>query len=251
MPTYVIGTGPDAGAAGAAAAQLLAFTAFGGTTPTFLFDVHEAPPRPGVRPRGLFRSLPVLAALAPAVISEFGPNPTIIVRVQAKTAETLGPLLSMADAVVLCGTRMGRDLDDGVALYGEVSDLGVRGASGRVLEPWLLPVGWACTRSPGTRLGGWRSQIERRAPQGLRCLPLVLPWSEPVGLLMAGRSRVQRVGQTLLDHLAAIADGRLPERPAAGLAGGDPWPDRPVPTPPRPLFPGLHPLRLVHTSVQS
>jgi hypothetical protein len=139
--------------------------------------------------------------------------------------------LPLADTVTVVGDRTG-NLDHAAELYGVVARLEIKGASGRALQPWLLPSGWPCRLNPGVRLRGWQAQLEPRAfPGRLRCLPLIFPWSHLGSLVRATKERVDATGACLAEHLARIADGLAPVRPAGGLAGGDPWPDLPPPVP--------------------
>jgi hypothetical protein len=139
--------------------------------------------------------------------------------------------LPLADTVTVVGDRTG-NLDHAAELYGVVARLEIKGASGRALQPWLLPSGWPCRLNPGIRLRGWQVQLERRAfPGRLRCLPVVFPWSNLDSLMRATKERVDATGACLVGHLARIADGLAPVRPAGGLAGGDPWPDLPPAAP--------------------
>jgi hypothetical protein len=65
---------------------------------------------------------------------------------------------------------------------------------------------------------------------------------------MAPRERIAAVGSDLLRHLATIAGGHPPGRPAAGVAGGDPWPDPSVRSPTVRRIPGTR-LRLIDNGV--
>jgi hypothetical protein len=228
MPIFVVAA--PSGGAGMAASQALAHAATAAGFPTLALDVRgerETPPGPA-----LFPLLVVDPHAAPALIAEHGRAAVTVVHLQEPRVEWLRLLLPLADSVLVPGTRIGRDLDDAAGLYATISALEIRGASGRTLQPWLLPSGWACVKNPGVRLRGWRGQLERRTfPGGLHCLPMVFPWTGPESLRMASRAHVAAVGAGLLRHLAAIADGRAPVRPAAGFAGGDPWPELPPPAP--------------------
>jgi len=250
MPIHLIGTTPGGGAAGIVASQVLGLVAFRVGKPVILLEVSADPSRSRGRAR-LLPALPVLDAEATAVLSQITSSATVIVAVENATATTLAPILPLADSTLVSATRLGSDLAQATGLYRDLSALMARGPAGRIIQPWLLPAGWACTKSPGTRLRGWQRRLEEVSGEDeerLRCLPLVLPWHEPGGLRMASTDRLHAVGRRLLEQLAAIAAGQRPERPADGLAGGDPWPDRPVPNtlPPITRMPGSC-LRLVHT----
>lgn len=228
MPVHVIGTAPGGGAVGIVASQVLGLAGLRMATPMVLLEVSADSSRSAPRAR-LLPALPVRDSEAASVLSEIASSVTVIAAVEAATAATLAPLLPFADTVLVSGTHLGNDLRQAVGLCRELSDLKVLGRSGGIAAPWLLPAGWACMRSPGTRLRGWQRRLADVAgQQSLRCMPFVFPWLELGSLMMAKSDRLDAVGQSLLRHLSALATGRRPDRPLDGLVGGDPWPDHPA-----------------------
>jgi hypothetical protein len=216
-----------------------------------LLDVTDIPGNRHMTGPALFPSLAVDAMTVAATIAEQDPTAVAVVHLMQPDTTTLRVLLPLGDSIVIPGTRLGRDLDEAAELYAAVASLEIEGASGKAVRPWLLPAGWSCSRNPGTRLWGWRRQLERRTfPGRLRCLPMILPWTGMEYLLADRRDRVEMVGTRLLENLGAIAGGQSPVRPADGLAGGDPWPDCPVPDalPSHGRLPGTR-MRLVHSVI--
>ncbi len=228
MPVHVIGTAPSGGAAGVVASQVLGLAGFRVATPVVLLEVSADLSRSTGRAR-LLPALPVWDSEAASILSKIASSVTVIAAVEGATATTLAPILPFADTVLVSGTHLGNDLRRAVSLCRELSELKVLGRSGGIVAPWLLPAGWACTRSPGTRLRGWQRRLADVAGQrSLLCMPMVFPWLELGSLKMAKSDRLDAVGQSLLRHLSALATGRRPDRPLDGLAGGDPWPDHPA-----------------------
>jgi hypothetical protein len=227
MPVHLIGTAPGGGAAGIAASQTVGLAAFRAAMPMILLEVSADPSRSAGRAR-LLPALRVRNLEAASVLSEIASCVTVVAAVEAATATTLAPILPLADTVLVTGTHLGNDLKHAACLYRELSALRVCGRFGRVIEPWLVPAGWACTQVPGIRLRRWQRRLADVAgQQPLRCLPLVFPWMETGSLKMAKGDRLDTVGSSLLQHLSRLAAGRKPNRPLKGLAGGDPWPDHP------------------------
>ncbi len=89
----------------------------------------------------------------------------VIAYVEQPSEDVLRRLLPLADTVMVVGDRT-RNLDHAADLFEIIAGLGIVGASGLVLLPWLLPSGWPCARNPGVRLRGWQMQLERRTFPG-------------------------------------------------------------------------------------
>jgi hypothetical protein len=227
MSIHIIVAAPTSGGAGRSASHALTHAALAQNLAATLFEV-----RPEDRDRlSLIRPVVTGSEEAAKAIAERRRPDEVIAYVERPSEDVLRHLLPLADTVMVVGDRT-RNLDHAADLYEMVAELGIIGASGLVLLPWLLPSGWPCTRNPDVRLRGWRAQLERRTVAGrLRCLPLVFPWSDLGSLVRANKERIEAIGTSLLKHLTAIASGRAPDRPAAGLAGGDPWPDLLPPAP--------------------
>jgi hypothetical protein len=229
MPIHIIVAAPTSGGAGRSASHALAHAASVQGLPTLLLEVPRVA-RERTRP-ALVASLALDPEAAARAIAERNRSDIVVAYVEQLDADFLRCLLPLADTITVAGDRTG-NLDQAACLYGAVAAFEIATASGRALEPWLLPSGWPCNRNPGVRLRGWQAQLERRTfPGRLRCLPLIFPWSDLDSLGRADRQRVEAIGTRLLAHLTAIAAGRAPDRPAGGLADGDPWPDLPPPAP--------------------
>ncbi|HWA80134.1 MAG TPA: hypothetical protein VG848_07455 [Acetobacteraceae bacterium] len=245
MPVTLIAAA-TCGDAALAASQVLGFSAYAAALPTLLLDLSGGGPRPGLIPE-----LPLSPEDAPRVLRGLGASVAAFVRVGADRKE-IEPLLPYANAVVITATRIPAGLAESFALYRSLTELRVEGRSGRVIEPWLLPVGWSSTKLPMVRLRDWQRDLAKLGQDDLRCLPLILPWASLGAVGMADPARLQAVGARLLHGLAAVAAGREPARPERGLEDGDPWPTPPAPVaPPEPplrlAVAGLRPrLRLVH-----
>jgi hypothetical protein len=223
MPAHIIAAARSSGGAGRSASHVVTHAAFGKGLPALLLETREVS-----RERTRLALVPPLVVEledTAKLIAKNRLSDMVITYIEEPDEGALRSLLPLADTVTIAGDCTG-NLDDAAKLYGVVAGLEIAGASGRTLRPWLLPSGWPRSIDPGIRLRGWRAQLERRAfPGRLRCMPLVFPWSDLGSVLRAHEDRLGVMGASLIEHLAAIADGGAPSRPAEGLAGGDPWPD--------------------------
>ncbi|HWA78752.1 MAG TPA: hypothetical protein VG848_00440 [Acetobacteraceae bacterium] len=242
MPTTIIAAA-SCGDAVLAASQVLAFTAYASALPTILFDLSPSGPKSELIP-----SIALSPREAPRVLRGLGASVSAFVRVTDPSAQAVEPLLGCADALLIAATRFPAGLEAGLALYRSLAALEAAGRAGRVVEPWLLPIGWSSTRLPSLRLRDWQRDLAREGGEDLRCLPLVMPWSSLGSVAMAHPARLQAVGERVLQYLREIAAGRAPERPRRGIEDGDPWPaSLPSEEPLRLASAGLRPrLRLVH-----
>jgi hypothetical protein len=223
MPTTIIAA-TACGDAALAASQVIAFAAYASALPTILLDLSESGPKTELIPS---LSLPPSDALQ--VLRGLGGSVSAFIRVSKASAEVLEPLLPAADAVLVATTRYPADLEESFALYRSLTSKKAQGRSIRLLEPWLLPVGWSSTRPPPIRLWNWRRDLQAYGVQGLRCLPLVVPWTYLGSIAMADPARLLAIGDRMLRCVAAIAAGRDPARPERGIHDGDPWPTRSEP----------------------